>query len=93
MVYKDGNGDPVNIAGYVFKLQFKTQPNGAAALTLENGSGITITNAAGGAYQIDSFIVNLPPAKYSYDLKVTKPDSTVEFLYQGVFLVLNNATT
>lgn len=89
---KDGNGNPQNISGYQFKMQFKTQLNGASALTLQNGSGITITNAGGGEFSIDDFIVTLAPAKYVYDLKVTYPDTTVEFLFKGTLIVENNVT-
>ncbi len=89
----DENGNPIDLTGYLIEIAFKKQANADAAKFLSsNTGGITITDAANGVWQIDSFVINMPPALYLYDIKTTDSFGVIEDYVRGSFKVLQNIT-
>lgn len=94
--YKNPNGTPINITGYTAALQIRTSPLArTAVLTLENGSGITITGATGliecrATAAQTALITN---GKYAYDIEITAPvTGVVTRLVQGTVQVSPQVT-
>jgi hypothetical protein len=65
------NGSDVNLTGSAILIQFKESSDSDSLLALGIGSGITVTNAAGGVFEIDDLVINLEPRTYVYDIQIT----------------------
>ena len=87
------NGSPLSLVGASIKMQLRKCYGTTVALELSNGSGITITNAAGGVFRINGQIINIEPAAYKYDIKITFADGTVEKWIKGEFKVIETITS
>ena len=90
VTYENPAGTPVNITSYTAALQLRSLPESTTAvLSLETGSGITITGAAGlvavqaTAAQTGAIIAG----DYYYDLEITSPQGVVTRLVQGQAVV------
>lgn len=83
----------IDLTGCAIKMDFKRKPgyDYDKRLSTEN-SGIALTNPTGGLFTINSFIANLPPAKYLYDIQFTFSDGTVKTYISGTFEVLSEVT-
>lgn len=95
--YKQPNGTPVNITNYTAALQVRTSPLArTAVLTLENGSGITITGSSGllEVHATAAQTADITNGRYSYDLEITSPGPsyTVTRLVQGTIEVSPQTT-
>jgi len=67
--------------------QFKPDAYSAAALTLTNLSGLTITNAVNGQFQINPQIINIPWRTYQYDVQITLAGGVVKTYVSGTMTV------
>lgn len=90
VTYENPAGTPVNITSYTAALQLRSLPESTTAvLSLETGSGITITGASGlvavhaTATQTGAIIAG----DYYYDLEITSPQNVVTRLVQGQAIV------
>lgn len=81
---------PIDLTGAVINMNFRTAPSQPITKTFVNNSGITVVDAVNGVLNIDSFMVNLAPTKYIYELKVTYPSGVVDVYLTGTFEVLPN---
>jgi hypothetical protein len=81
---------PINLSKAFIQMQLKTSLNASSSKDFSNGNGITVTDAEGGVINIDKFLVDLAPARYLYDLKITFQDGTVRTYLTGTFDVKQN---
>ena len=81
---------PIDLTGALFDMQLKASRSSNPVKKLNRGNGITIVSETGGVIQIDKFLVDLTPAKYLYDLKVTFPNGEVYTYITGTFEVKQN---
>ena len=87
------NGVGIDLTGAAFKMMLKRcKQNTIAALTLSDGSGITITDAINGTWEIDEQIINIEHGKYYYDVQMTSSDGTVSTYLSGEFNVIQDIT-
>ena len=95
IVYKDSNGNPVNLTGYTAAMQLRQNYNSESAdltLTTANG-GLTITGATG-TIQVSATATqtgNLSAGFYVYDLELTS-GSNISRLIQGQITVAEQVT-
>jgi hypothetical protein len=68
------NSNPKNLTGVSLKAEIRYgNENGPLAKTLTDGDGITITDAALGKFEFDSFFVEFSkPGTYVYDVRFTE---------------------
>ena len=88
------NAVPLNLAGAVIRMQLRTDYVGDVYLELTSvdSSGITITNAANGAFKINKTIIELESFSYKYDIQITLSNGEVKTWIEGIFNVLNDVT-
>jgi hypothetical protein len=95
IVYKDGNGDPINLTGYSAAMQLRQNYNSdSAELTLSTtNGGIVITGVQGKLvlHATASQTGALDPGFYVYDLEVTS-GGVVTRLIQGQITVAGEVT-
>jgi len=72
---------------------FKKYPTNVSSLTLEIGTGITVTDATAGEFKIDAFNVELSVGEYYYDIQFTNSSDVVKTYIAGTFNVLQDVTT
>ena len=83
----------VDLTGASIKMDFRNRSNtGKLQATVSVGSGITIDNAVGGVFTLDSFVNDWNADVYFYDLKVTFSDGLVNTYFKGS-LTVNQDTT
>lgn len=88
MVWKDSDGDPVDLSGgWTARMQIRKSLSAVDVLlelTTENG-GIVLGGAAGTITLVitDTQSAALSPATLKYDLEMINPAGTVERLIQG----------
>lgn len=74
LIYKDPNGDPIDLTGYTAKMQLRSKSNSSTAvLTLATGGdGITITPLTGtiSLYATDEQTGLIASGFYVYDLEL-----------------------
>lgn len=93
-IYKDAEGDLVNLTGYTARLQVRaTHQSTTALLALTDGSGLTLGGAAG-TIDIEASAgqtTSLKPGTYVYDLELVT-GATVTRLLEGAFTVTPEVT-
>ena len=87
------NGAPLNLTNAVIKMQLKKEFKGASFLTLQSGSGITITNPTAGEFKINEQIIDIEAYNYLYDLQIKLADNTVKTYIKGYFNIIQDVTT
>ena len=67
------DGQPIDLSGASIRLHLRRSANdGRVALSLStDNSGILITDAAAGQFQMPAQIIDLPPHTYVHDLEIT----------------------
>jgi len=87
------NGAPANLTGAVIKADFRRSIDAPVALTLSTANGgIIITNAVGGIIQFPPKLIEIPFAKYLYDLQVTYPNGVVKTYFSGTWTITPDLT-
>lgn len=78
------NGSPINLTNATVKMEFRQDLDAPVALTLSTtDNSIQIINAASGIIRIPSKKIEVPFAKYYYDLQVTYPNGVVKTYMDG----------
>jgi hypothetical protein len=77
------NNVDLDLTGAVILMQLRKEAGGVIALTPD----LTITDAAGGDFQIDEQIINIPACTYQYDIQITLADDTVVTWISGLFII------
>jgi hypothetical protein len=94
LIYKI-NDEVVNLTGYTARMQIRENHSSSAyILELTVGSGITITGATG---QVSITITagataTIPSGTYVYDIELVAPNTTVQRLLEGKFVVTPEVT-
>lgn len=96
MTYKDGNGNVINLSGYLCRLKIRQTWGGTVLLSLSNGAEGGITVAA----TSPNITVTLTPTqtdaltfqKAVYDMELESPAGVVDRLIEGV-VTLKKAVT
>lgn len=84
---------PANLTGATIQCDFRqNSPEGPVALTMTNGTGITITNPTAGIFQFDSQIIDMPAGIYFYDIEIRFQNGTVKTYIEGTWLILPSIT-
>lgn len=95
------SGDPVNIqpldlTGSQFLLQIrKTEEDASAIVSISNGDGIVITNAAAGEFELTITTTRaqrLHPGDYVADLLRTDSNGFVERVWEGACIVVEGTS-
>lgn len=87
------NGTPIDLTGGTFRMMLKRSiKSTTAVLTLSTGSGITITNAAAGQWQIDSQVIDIKEGTYYYDVEFTYASGQVATYLSGRFKIIQDIT-
>ena len=74
------------------KMELKTSKSAAAALTLQNGSGITLSDITVGQFTIDNQIIDIPAANYIYDIEITTQSGEVHTYISGTWRIVQGVT-
>jgi hypothetical protein len=90
--FTDEANIPIDITGWVFRMQIRKGINGQIVKSLTNGSGFTIADAINGVVRIDAFTNFDIAFKYVYDLFVDKPNGETECYLKGTFDTEDNVT-
>lgn len=89
------DGLPVDITGYTLRASFLKDNNAAPLTTLSIGSGVTITNAVAGQFQLkvgrSATSVWLPGA-YIFDVLAISPDDEASTVFSGSLTVTEAVT-
>jgi hypothetical protein len=87
------NGQPVNLSGALVKMEFRLGIDDPVALTLstENGS-IQVISPGLSSVRILPRIIEIPFAKYYYDLQVTYPTGIVKTYITGTWPITPDYT-
>lgn len=95
LTWNDDGGDPINLTGYAARMQVRASYDAAAtALSLANGSGITLGGAAG-AITLSvpaSTTTTVNPGTYVYDLELQSSGGEVTRLVEGTLEVTPEVT-
>jgi hypothetical protein len=87
------NGVPANLTGALIKADFRRSIDAPVALTLSTANGgIIITNPTGGIIQFPPKLIEIPFAKYLYDLQVTYPNGVVKTYFSGTWTITPDLT-
>lgn len=85
------NGVPINLIGASVKMEFRQSIDSPVALTLStNQNSIQIINA--NTIRILPKLIEIPFAKYYYDLQVTYPNGTVKTYMEGSWEIVPDIT-
>jgi hypothetical protein len=81
------DGVAVDFTGATIKMNFRRDsPTGNIQQSMTIGTGITVSNAVGGVFVLDSFLNDWDAKRYYYDTQVTFPggaDGIVRTYFKG----------
>jgi hypothetical protein len=95
LVWKDSEGDPVDLTGYTARMQIRPAvASTEVLLSLTSGSGITLGGATGAVNVLATAAQTaaIDSKKGVYDLELQSADGTVTRLLQGVVIVSPEVT-
>ena len=85
------NETPKDLTNTAIKMQVRyRETDGVLLHEASIGSGITLTDAANGAFRVDAFLVNFVSGLHLYDIQFT--DTETRTFVRGNFLVLSDVT-
>lgn len=94
MHFEDDNGVVVDISGYAADLQARERAAGPALLNWSTSGSVCMT-ISGSSLNILAPAATTAALEFrraEYDLRLTKPDATVEYVAQGELLVEQRVT-
>lgn len=87
------NNSPSDLTDAHIKMDVRKIKTGTAVLRLStDAGGISITEPASGIFQIDPQIIDIPAAKYFYDIQITYPTGLVKTYIEGTWTILQDVT-
>lgn len=87
------DNSPINITNSAIKIQFRKSSNtGNLVKEINIGSGITVVNAVGGVFRINSFLLNWDSGIHYYDVQITFPNNVVKTYIKGEILIIQDTT-
>lgn len=84
-------GVGIDLTGAAIVMTVKPFDSQAVAVSKSVGSGITITNAAAGEFQVDGFSLSLPPSKYEVEIVVTAADGKPRTVFEADWTITARA--
>lgn len=90
LVFRDGNGVIENLTGSIFKMQVR-RADGSIVTSFTMGDGFTFQNSNNELLMLKTDVI--ANGEYVYDLQRTYPDSTIETMMKGKFIVEPQITT
>lgn len=88
------NGSAINLTGATIAMMLrlvKTQASPDLSLSTAT-SGITITTAVDGEFEIDEQVISIDAGIYFYDLQLTESGGKVTTLQQGTWTITQDVT-
>lgn len=82
---------PISLLGATVYIQVRKGCGGVLALTLTNGSGVTIGGVSNNQVTVNK-LVNIDKGNYVWDMQVTFADLTVKTYLEGDFIVYDDVT-
>lgn len=90
-VYEDAAKTTVmDLTGASVRMDFRN--SGKLSQQLASGSGVEITDAAGGVITASDFVISMAAGVHKYDVQVTKADGAIVTVLYGTFTVLQDQT-
>lgn len=83
------NSAVLDLTNALIVATFILQTNKSYVKTLEVGSGITITHADAGVFQITSQVIGWRAGTYNYEIKFTLENGTVKTYIEGIWIITN----
>tara|TARA_R110000744_G_scaffold102758_3_gene197404 strand:- start:3122 stop:3478 length:357 start_codon:yes stop_codon:yes gene_type:complete len=81
----------IDLTGVLIKMQLKKGVASTSSVkTFEVGSGITLTDAVNGIFELDAFLLTIDAGSYVYDMQLTFPDGVVSTYIKGCFKVIQD---
>jgi len=78
------NASPLDLTAATITMLLKRGDcSGQVALTLNTTSGLTITDALNGVFQIDEQIISIPAGTYYYEITFVLADASVKTYISG----------
>jgi len=90
----DRDGSPIDLTGATIRMMLrlnKTQASPDLSLSTA-ASGITITDAVNGLFEIDEQIISIDSAVYFHDMELDESGGEVNTLIEGTFTVTQDVT-
>jgi len=85
------NATPVNLSGSTITIQIRKGCGGVLALTLTNGSGITLGGVNNNQITVNK-LVNIDKGNYVWDMQVTFVGGVVKTYLEGDYIVYDDVT-
>jgi hypothetical protein len=88
------NGDALDLAQAVIKMQLRKECGGVIALSLTSvdNDGLTIVNTSSGEFKINEQIININSGNYLYDIEITFRTGVKKTWISGQFNVTCDIT-
>lgn len=83
---------PLDLTGVTMRCQFRLNRDAPVVLEISTGSGITITDAAGGIFEFDSMIIDVVGAVYKFDVEMTFLTGEVKTYISGTMTITPDIT-
>jgi hypothetical protein len=92
--YNDNVGNPMDLTGVTVKVQFRnSSKKGHVVKSIDTTSGITMTDAVNGKFEIDKFTpVDFEVGNYYYDVETTFTNGDIKTYVGGTFKVIQDVT-
>jgi archaellin len=81
------NSTPLDLTGAEIVLSAQASAAGQAVISLSEGAGLTITNAAAGQFKVDSQIISAAPGNYDYFIKFKLATGAVKTYISGKWTI------
>jgi len=83
----------IDLTGAAIKIQFrKGNKRGLLEKEFVISDGITLSNALGGIFQIDTFVLDWDVASYYYDIEMTFVSGVVVTYIEGIINITQDVT-
>jgi len=87
------NAVAIDLTGGSFRMMIKKHKRDTiAAVSLTDGSGITVTDAVNGVWEIDDQVIDIDEGKYYYDVEYTYPSGIIATYLSGFIEIIQDIT-
>jgi hypothetical protein len=87
------NGTPLILTGAQIAMMVRKVRKNNPVISINLGSGITITDAVNGKFRIDEQIFSVDrPGNYLYDIQITLASGVVKTYIKGDFIITGDIT-
>lgn len=87
------DNSPIDLTGVNIKIQFRYNSKiGDLQKEINNGDGVTISDAVNGVFSIDPFLIDWKPDLYFFDIQITFLNGIVRTYIQGTIKVIQDVT-